>query len=170
MFLNITQHGKKFKYRRKSHTTPVEISFHKEYTSNIVTQLYKQNIVEYTISPTSIKQTYKIYGEKIDRIVVDDVHSLPSIQDKGIKNILDDILEKTNKVESKIEELSNRPVVSQTVISSDGVNKVKSKDSENTFIPNIDTKGMGIKTKVETKKSKSNTGSADVLRELLKGI
>jgi len=165
MYLYIKQKNMKFVYRRTIYTTPVELMFDKEYTANIVTQLYKQNITDYMI--TAIKDiniSRSIQYEK--KIIINNIENKrPNVKktnDNDIKNLL-------NEISLKIDNITTNSKITTTIIND---NITKSKDNENTFIPQIDTSDMEIKTNIKTEKDKSENTieSADILRQLLKGV
>jgi len=159
MILYIKQTGQTFRYRRRSYKTPLTFPFAMESVANIVTQLYKQKIVDYTITPDSIRIKNVIAKNKkikYEPTVIKEKTNTESTSD--IKGMLLNILD-------KIDNISINNVVDKKSVYK------KKKNDENTFIPQIDTKGMGIKTNIRTEKSSNNTtSSADVLRQLLKGI
>jgi len=176
MFLYIRQSGMNFVFRRTNHKTPCEMTFTREYASSIITQLHKQNIVDYIITEihsSKLSDEIKDYKTIEQSNVIDKQVIIKNNNENtdGIKDILNELLTKTTKVESKINEISSNPV---NIVQQENIkrNKLrKKKDDDNTFIPTINTKGMGIKTNVKSEKSSSDSSSsADILRQLLKGI
>jgi len=174
MILHIKQSGKVFRYRRRSYETPLTFPFSMEYISNIVTQLYKQNIIDYIITPDSLKVKNIDNNQKRElRIEYEVSHTkhknIHTNDNDDIKELLTTILQRTNKLDRKIDNIS----INNVTVSHEKFDKKKKrgKDTVNTFIPQIDTKGMGIKTNIKTEKSNDDSSaSADILRQLLKGI
>jgi len=180
MFLYIKQKNMKFVYRRSIYETPIEIMFDREYVSTIVNQLYKQNIDDYIITAVNDKKLKSfIEAENKKNKIYKNLNTIQITKIKEnendeIKNILNELSKDSKKLNSKLDDILTKPVYANNVITKSPAispNNKKSKDDENTFIPQIDTEGMNIKTNIKTEKSITDaSSSADVLRELLKGL
>jgi hypothetical protein len=156
MFINIKQAGMDFVYRKKHYHTPVELGIDKESLAVVISKLHKQNITDYVISPKPMSQ-YKIHGKQVKQFISDTM-PVPIKEKKKKTNIvgmLNSIIEKQNTIESHILNIpSNQTVVYDSVKKVSG--KHKTKDTNKTFIPEIDTKGMKVKSNVKTEKIKIN--------------
>lgn len=173
MFIDIRDLHKKFVYKKILYHTPVTLVCDRESLSALIFKLQKNNIIDYIISPSKQRKDSDIVGSSANMMIVDDV--VDTIRPKRyvdkndeIKDMLNQILLKTNQIsEQKGEQNITYVTPNMTSKKSDS----KNKDDEHTFIPEISTSGMGIKSKVEAKKTNNTaTDSADVLRQLLKGI
>ena len=156
MYVLIKQKSK-FVYRKKQYVTPLEIIVKPESLPGLVSQLKKQGITYYSISPhseISVKgSTTKVKPNKSE-IQNKIIEYKPSLDEKII-------LEKLNLILYKLDNLE---------VKSPSKTTKKSVSDNDTFIPEIDTANMNIKSKTKSSKSEMDEGAADALRQLLKGI